>query len=88
MKLYTEEGFWRRIGSAVRERRKQRGLTQRELAELTGLPRGAISQLENGWAGVSAYRVYLLCAYLGAGVHPLGVSETIVGMIGERLTAG
>jgi transcriptional regulator with XRE-family HTH domain len=45
----AEEGwFFASIASAVAERRAERGLSQRELAELVGTTQSAIARLENG----------------------------------------
>jgi len=41
------------IGDTIRELRMLRGLTQREVAEATGLKRMTISQIESDYRGVS-----------------------------------
>uniref|UniRef100_UPI00355C9ED4 DBP48 n=1 Tax=synthetic construct TaxID=32630 RepID=UPI00355C9ED4 len=38
----------KRIGKEVKERRKELGLTQRELAEKLGVSRSTVSDIENG----------------------------------------
>lgn len=48
------------FGSIVRNLRKSRNWTQRQLSESTGLATGYISDLENGKTGASLYVLWLL----------------------------
>lgn len=50
-----------RLGAVVRERRKELGLTQSELAERAGVTRQWLSRLEQGKDGASVQRLLLLC---------------------------
>lgn len=52
-------------GSIVRSARKRRGLSQRELAELTGTTQSAISRLEKGSSVPSFDRVVALVESMG-----------------------
>lgn len=55
-----------KIGSTVREMRQARGLTQQEVARLSGVGRTSLSQLENGRIGDIGIRKLLrICAVLG-----------------------
>ncbi len=45
-----------RVGSAIAERRRARGLTQAKLAEMIGLEQEAISRWERGTRAPTLYR--------------------------------
>jgi transcriptional regulator with XRE-family HTH domain len=44
----ADEGFYLGVARQVTEQRQARGLSQRELAELTGTTQSAIARLESG----------------------------------------
>lgn len=44
----TVRGYYRNIGNAIRTHREKMGLTQKQLAEASGLPQSHISRLEAG----------------------------------------
>jgi len=48
--MENKDDLARRIGSKVKELRKESGLTQKRLAEATGLSPGLLSRIENGLA--------------------------------------
>lgn len=50
-----------KIGNRIAEIRKQRGLTQAELSEITGLQRVNISKIENGRYNVSIDILQKIC---------------------------
>lgn len=54
----------KRFGEKVREQRIKRGLSQEELAELSGLHRTYISSLELGKRNVSLINIYALAKAL------------------------
>lgn len=53
------------LGAFIRARRTQRGLTQQQLADLAGLGRRFVSELESGKATLEFDRVVQCCAALG-----------------------
>ncbi len=55
----------KKFGEKVREVRIRRGLSQEELAELSGLHRTYISSLELGKRNVSLINIYALAKALG-----------------------
>ena len=56
------------FGLAVKNRRKERQLTQKELSELTGLSSSFISDLENGKETVELGKSFLLASVLGLNI--------------------
>lgn len=54
------------FGAALRARRLQRGLTQAELAEIAGLNRSYISEVENGQQSISLERADRLAKAVGS----------------------
>lgn len=55
----------RAFGSRVRDLRRERGLTQDELAKRAGFERKSINRIENGAFSPTLDRVFLLAASLG-----------------------
>lgn len=55
-----------RLGHALRDMRKRRGLTQKALSESVGIPRAQIIQIEHGAAGVAAGTYARVAHALGA----------------------
>lgn len=60
-RLYTAAS----IGSAIRHYREQAGLTQAELAELAGLNRSYLSELEQGKGTAQLRRILRVLKLLG-----------------------
>jgi transcriptional regulator with XRE-family HTH domain len=60
------------IGTAIRVRRKQLGMTQQDVAEITGLQRQTISRVETGNEAVTFSTVARIAAVVGLnlGVTP------------------
>ncbi len=50
----------KRLGNTIREHRKQRGYSQQELSEITGISRRHIANIENGIANASFEIVTIL----------------------------
>jgi transcriptional regulator with XRE-family HTH domain len=48
-------GSRREWGRQLRDERKDRGLTQTEVAELVGVPQDAVSRAETGRGGIELY---------------------------------
>lgn len=65
----------KRFGEKVREIRTKKGLSQEELAELSGLHRTYISSLELGKRNVSLINIYALANALGVTPDKLLKSE-------------
>jgi len=57
------------IGQAVRLARKQKKLTQRELAQKSGVWQETISKIENGSPGTRLDTIFELCAALDLELH-------------------
>lgn len=55
----------RDLGNLIQRTRKQRGLTQTELANLAGLRQELISKIERGQEGTKLSNLYALLAALG-----------------------
>ncbi len=51
-------------GNIIQEARLARGLTQRELAELTGLSAPTVAKAEQGEKGVRLSTLRVICQYL------------------------
>ncbi|HIH2753085.1 helix-turn-helix transcriptional regulator [Burkholderia aenigmatica] len=60
-----------RVGSAIAERRRARGLTQAKLAEMIGLEQEAISRWERGTRAPTLYRLQQLSDVLDCSVDQL-----------------
>lgn len=60
-RIYTPES----LGTAIRHFRRQAGLTQEELARLTGLNRTYLSQLEHGRESEQTRRLFRVLRRLG-----------------------
>ncbi len=60
-----------RFGQTIRALRNQKGLTQEQLGELSGLNQGFVGDIERGQRNPSLETVHNLCRALG-----LSVSET------------
>lgn len=56
---------WKRLGSAIRDARKQRGLTQAALAEQTGVARSWLARVESGHRGAELERIFWVLKELG-----------------------
>lgn len=65
----------KKFGERVRELRLKRGLSQEELAELSGLHRTYISSLELGKRNVSLLNIFVLAKALGITPDKLLKSE-------------
>lgn len=59
------------IGERLREQRKQRGISQRELAKRIGLSASLISQIETGQSKPSVSTLYAIVTELGASLDEL-----------------
>ncbi len=59
------------IGRKVKELRESRNLSQEKLAEMLGIPRPAVSQIENGARAVSADELVRMSKALGTHVETL-----------------
>jgi len=59
-----EKRFLKKLGQAIKEQRKELGLSQEKLAERTGLHRTYVGSVERGERNVSALNIRLLAAEL------------------------
>lgn len=81
------EEFLRRVGREVRGRRTRAGLSQKQLASLSGLSIRYVSQLEAGSGNISILRLFELSQALGAAPHELLRLESppdVIALIGLR----
>jgi DNA-binding Xre family transcriptional regulator len=61
----------RRVGARIRELRKARGMTGKELAERAGIMPQSLSRIEHGKAAVVLPTVQRLLAAMGCSIHDL-----------------
>ena len=59
------------FGKRVREIRKQKGISQEKLAELSNIDRSYMGNIERGEKNVTLKKVYEICDALGVNVHDL-----------------
>ena len=71
MPLDLTEPLLAAFGAAVREQRQQRGLSQEALADLAGLQRTYLSEVETGRRNVTLVNIGRLATALGVGVGEL-----------------
>jgi len=57
------------LGEAVRERRRQLGLTQEELADLAQVSLRSVSQLESGVSSMTFGKLLAILSVLGLSLH-------------------
>jgi Predicted transcriptional regulators len=65
-----------RIGSRVKKRRKEKGLTIKSLAEYTGLSVGYLSNLENDMNSPTLENLFIICEALDYKVSDMIMDET------------
>ena len=63
------------IGEAIRTRRKQLGMTQLDLAEITGLQRQTISRVEAGNGAVTITTVARIAAVVGLNLRVMPIYD-------------
>lgn len=78
-----------KLGQRIKELRKSRNLKQDDIADVLGLSRGQISNLENGRRNLSLKQLEKLCEFFKVdmeyfGIHPT-VEETIALLERARL---
>ena len=61
----TEDALREALGSAIREKRKQLGLTLSNMSYRTGVSLGYLSQIELGKNSASIETLYRICLALG-----------------------
>ena len=61
----NEQAYYERLGALIRQRRKNRRLTQVGLAELWGLNRTTVVNIERGRQRVSVFQLVVLADHLG-----------------------
>ena len=64
------------IGTKIKELRKSRHLTQDDIAEVLGITRGQISNLEHNRRSLSLEQLKKLCDYFKVDMEYFGVSPT------------
>lgn len=64
-------GLYARLGAAIRERRRELGLTQADLARRVGISRASLASVETGRQGVLVHRLYAFADQLGVDVISL-----------------
>ena len=77
MDLHNDHrAFLRSLGSRLAEIRRERGLTQEQLAELAGVDPQTIQRAENGRTALSLVRLHGITKVLGVGLADLFGTET------------
>lgn len=61
----TKEEVQREIGQMLADFRREKGLSQREISEMTGLTRNHIARIEVGRYNVGYYHIYVIAKALG-----------------------
>jgi len=62
------EKYLSRFGNVVRSLRKEKGLSQESLAQLTGLHRTYIGGIERGERNLSLKNISIICSALGISI--------------------
>lgn len=70
-RLPETDGLLREFGARVREIRQEQGLTQVELAEISGLHRVTVAKIETGQLDVQLSTVHRLAGGMGLPVSEL-----------------
>ncbi|MDG9669585.1 helix-turn-helix domain-containing protein [Hahella sp. CR1] len=63
------EKFLVEFGQKMRDLRKQKGLTQEDVAKACGFKRPYLSDIERGKRNISARSLVMLASFLGAKLH-------------------
>jgi transcriptional regulator with XRE-family HTH domain len=61
----AEDEFYKVMGERIARLRRRQGISQLELGRRLGLSRPAVSNIESGQSGTTAYRLNLICRILG-----------------------
>lgn len=72
------------IGNAIKELRKEKGLSQREFAEASGLTQTSLSQIESGSKKPNPGTMKKICAFLGISETFLFIIATDIADIPEK----
>lgn len=70
--MKNEDKFLKSFGAKLRALRKEKGLTQDDIALDIGMDRSFISEIENGHKNPSVYTVNRILNYLGKNWKDLG----------------
>lgn len=60
------DGLYKEFGLCLRERRKEAGLTQSQVAERVGLTRTSITNIERGKQHIMLHQLFLLASAVGS----------------------
>lgn len=66
-----------KIGSLIRAKRKEIGMTQEDVANVVGCEAGYIGKIENGYANVTAKILFKICVTVGVGLSDLAALDKI-----------
>jgi transcriptional regulator with XRE-family HTH domain len=83
----AELAFYRQLGDLIRDRRKERRLTQEQLAELWNLNRTTVVNIEKGRQRISVLQLVELADYLGCTSSDLLPSRSGSRVLSEDLRA-
>ena len=67
----SRDTIYRQFGSLLRQAREDRNMTQRQLADLVGLKRTSVTNIENGAQEVTLYQIIALASALEMDVASL-----------------
>lgn len=68
--------FTRDLGRRLKARRKEKGLSQRRLAEAIGMTQNAVANYEHAWTCMSAWTLLKVCEVLDVSADEmLGLEE-------------
>ena len=54
-KAFAKDAFYRTVGTAVRDMRMDRGVSQSQLAEASGVSKSTVSKVEDGMGSASLF---------------------------------
>jgi len=84
----VSDEYLKQIGALVRDARKQRGLTQTQLAEALGTSQSAVARIEQGKQNVSLEMLARIGTALDTGLVQLGhVGPTHLRVVGGQQNA-
>lgn len=68
--------FYRQVGARIRDKRKERGLSQEALAKTIGLKRPSISNIEKGRQNLLLHTFYDIVETLGSDANSILAEDT------------
>ena len=67
--------FLVRLGSRIRQIRKQKGMTQQQLSEISEIEKANLSRIESGMTNPTILTLHKICSAFGVGVIELFIPK-------------